>query len=110
MAAVKAAFGRREERINFEKPSAVPGRFVFELADELTPTNVMDRLGQAVVLDHVLDSQALDANRLVLAKNAGRELLLVVATAISNSCVDACDLPPGLLTIARPLFLLGKAT
>src|SRR5207244_595215 len=101
-----AAFGRREERVNLAERSAIPGRFVFQLADELTPTNVMDRLGQAVVLDHVLDSQALDANRLVFTDNAGRELLLVVATAIGNPSVNPSHLAPGLLTIARPLFLL----
>src|SRR5438105_1660237 len=110
MATVKAAFGGRKERVNLDQRSAIPGGFVFQLADELPPANVMDRLGQAVVLDQVLDVQALDADRLVLANHAGRELLLVVATAIGNPSVDACDFAPGLLPIARPLFLLGKAT
>jgi hypothetical protein len=74
------------------------------------PPHVVNRLGQAVVPDHVLDRQTLDANRLVLANNAGGELLLVVATAIGNPSVNACDFAPSLLTIARAFFLLGKAT
>src|SRR5438132_13510824 len=110
MSAVKAAFGGRVERVNFDQRSAIPGRFVFQLADELPPANIVNRLGQAVVLDHVLDPQALDANRLVLANDAGRELLLIVTTPVGNSCMDACDFAPRLLTITRPLFLLGKAT
>ncbi len=56
MATVKAAFGRGKERVNLDERSAVPGGFVFQLTDELPPANVMDGLGQAVVLDHVLDS------------------------------------------------------
>src|SRR5437016_5187361 len=44
MATVKAAFGGRVERVNFDERSSVPGRFVFQLADELPPTNVMDGL------------------------------------------------------------------
>src|SRR5690348_2970393 len=110
MSAVKATFGGRVERINFAERSTIPGRFVFELADELTPTNVVNRLGQAVVLDQVLDAQALDANRLVLTNNAGRELLLIVTATIGNPSVETGDLAASLLTIARAFFLLGKAT
>src|SRR5213595_465099 len=110
MATVKAAFGRWEERVDLDERSAVPGGFVFQLADELPPTHIVNGLGEAVILDHVLDAQTLDANRLVLANEAGRELVLVVATAISNSRMNAGDLSPCLLTIARAFFLLGKAT
>ncbi len=72
MAAVKAALGGGEERVDFAERSAVPSRFVLQLADELPPANVMDGLGQRVVFDHVLDAQTLDANRLVLANHAAR--------------------------------------
>lgn len=78
----------------------------------------MDGVGQAMVLD----AQALDANRLVLVNDAGiqvrqgRELRLIGATAVGNSCVKAGDFAPRLpcrtwiLTITGSLFLLGKAT
>jgi hypothetical protein len=84
MATGKAALGGGKERLNFDERSAIPGGFVFQLADKLPPANVMDGLGEAVVLDHVLDAQTLDANRLVLANDASRELVLVVATILAR--------------------------
>src|SRR5690348_17781223 len=110
MAAVKATLGGWEERVGLDERSAVPGRFVFQLADELPPTHVMDRLGQAVILDHILDAQTLDANRLVLANDASREVVLIVPTPIGNACMDAGHFASGFLTIARALFLLAQTT
>ncbi len=109
MATGKAALGGGKERLNFDQRSAIPGRFVLQLADELAPSNIMDRLGQAVVLDQVLDAQTLDANRLVLANHAARELVLVVTTPIGNPCVDAGHFAPRFLAIARALFLFAQA-
>lgn len=63
-----------------------------------------------MVLDQVLDSQALDANRLVLANDASRELVLIVATAIGNACMDAGHFASGFLTIAGALVLLAQTT
>src|SRR5437764_4536853 len=45
---------------------------VFQLAHELAPSHIADTLGQAVVLEHVLDRQALDAHHLVFADNTRR--------------------------------------
>ena len=84
MATIKAAFRGWEERVDLDERSAVPGRFVLQLADELTPTNIMDRLGQAVILDHVFDLQTLHAYDLVLAYDLCRELVLVVSSSIGN--------------------------
>jgi hypothetical protein len=108
MATGKATLGRRKERVNLDERSAIPGGFVFQLADEFPPANIMDGLGQAVILDHVLDTQALDANRLVLTNDASRELVLVIATAVGNACMDAGNFAPRLLPIARALVLLAQ--
>src|SRR5205823_4684859 len=103
---VKTAFGGGIERVDLDKGSSIPGRFVFQLADTLAPSDITDGLGQAMVLD----LQTLHANRLVLTDHAGREVLLIIATAIGYSRVDPSHLAAGLLTVARAFFLLAKAT
>jgi hypothetical protein len=59
-----ARFASRIPTINFDEGSSIPPRFVFQLTDELTPSDITDRFGKAVVLDHVLDCQTLHAHHL----------------------------------------------
>ena len=103
------AFGRRIEFINPDKRPPIPLRFVFQLADKLTPTDITDGLCQRVILDHVLDVEALDADCLVLTNNACREFVLIIPSPISYLSMRASNLEPGLRTVLRPFFLLGKS-
>jgi hypothetical protein len=66
-------------------PHAVPLRFVFKLANELTTSDITDGFCQRVVLDYVLDSQTLHANHLVFIHNGSQELVLVVSSQIENA-------------------------
>src|SRR6266516_6156725 len=105
MSTVKAAFGGRIPLVNLDQSSTVPRRFVFQLPDELTPTNVRDRFGQAVVFDHMLDLQTLDAYDLVFAYDASRELMLIVSSSIGNLLMDASDFETSLVPVLGAFFL-----
>src|SRR5712691_10322430 len=108
--------------INLDQGSSVPLGFVFQLTDELTPSHIRDSLSQAVVLDHVLDCQALDAHHLVFVDDACAELVLVVSPSIGDTSMDTGDLQTGLVPVLgallfsgmsplrfyQPLFIFGK--
>jgi hypothetical protein len=51
MSTIKAPFGGRVELVNLDNGSSIPGGFVLQLPDELTPSHVGDGFSQAVVLD-----------------------------------------------------------
>ena len=70
MLASMTGLGRGIPAVNLDKGSSVPVGFVLQLADKLAPSDITDRLCQRVVLDHILDGQALHANDLVFMDNA----------------------------------------
>ncbi len=107
MSTIKAPFGGGVELVNLDNGSSIPGGFVLQLPDELTPSHVGDGFSQAVVLDHVLDLQTLDAYDLVFAYDLSRELVLIVTSTIRNLLMDASDLETSLVSILRAFFLLG---
>jgi hypothetical protein len=82
------ALGGGGELVNLDQGAPIPASFVLQLADELTPPNVADGTGSAVVLHHLLDLQAFGAYDLVLAHEGARELVLLVPTSISYASVD----------------------
>src|SRR5258708_1365086 len=108
MSAVKAAFGKGIELVNLDKHTSIPGCFVFQLPDELTPANIADSLSKAVVLDHVLDSQALHAHDLVFVDDARRKLVLIVSSSISNAGMDTSDFAASLGSVLGAFLLLSK--
>ncbi len=110
MSTVKAAFGRGVELVNLDKRASIPGRFVFQLPDELTPSHITDGFCQAVVFDHILDLQTLDTDRLVLTDQLCRELLLIITAAVTDPSVDPSHLEPCLGAVLGPFFLLAEAT
>ncbi len=75
-------FTRRTPLINLDQRSSVPLAFILQLAHELAPSHITDRLRQAVIFDHMLDGQTLHADHLVFVNDAGRELVLVVTTTV----------------------------
>jgi hypothetical protein len=106
MPTVKTAFGRGVPLVNLDQGPPIPGRFVLQLPDELTPTHVRDSLCQAMVFDHVLDLQTLDTDDLVFAYDVGRELVLRVSPSIGNLLMDASNLQTSFCTVLGTFFLL----
>ena len=96
--------------INFDQGASVPLGLVFQLADELTPSHIADGFRKRVVLDHILDSQALHANHLAFVDDAGRKLVLVVSSAIIDPSMYSCDFETGLVSVPGPLLFLGKSS
>src|SRR2546426_912023 len=110
MSTVKAALGGRIPLVNLDQGPAIPCGFVFQLADQFAPAHITDAFSEAVVLEHVLDGEALDADHLVLVNDAPREFVLIITTTISNLGVDPSDFETGLRSILRAFFLLGVAS
>jgi hypothetical protein len=110
MSTVMTALGRWVALVNFDERASIPVGFVFQLPQEFPPSDIADRFGQAVVLSHLLDLQALNAYDLVLAYDGSRELLLVVTPPLSYPSVEACDFLACLRSVLRSLFLLGVST
>lgn len=88
MPTVGTAFGRRVPPVDLDEGAPIPAGFVFQLAHELAPSDIADTLRQGVVLDQILDGQTLDADHLVLADDAGREFVLVIASAVGDTGMD----------------------
>lgn len=70
----QAGLGSRFEPADLDQGAAVPGRLAFEHADEFRPARVVDGLGHLRARKG-LDRQVFHADRLVLADQAGGELL-----------------------------------
>src|SRR6266852_7852047 len=97
------------EPINLDQDSSIPLGFVFQLADQFTPSDIVNCFCKAMVLDHVLDGQTLDAYHLVFVDDAGRELLLVVSATVIDPSVDFGNLQTGFVAILRSLLLPGMS-
>src|SRR2546430_2758149 len=110
MPTIKAAFGRGIPLVDLDQVPAIPCCLVFQLGHKFTPTHITNRFSQEVILDHVLDCQALDAYCLVLTNNASRELVLIIPSAITDMGMDASYLVTSFLTILAPLAFLGESS
>jgi hypothetical protein len=93
--------------IDLDQGSSVPLALVFQLTDKLTPSDILNSFSKLVILDHVLDCQALDANHLVFVNNARTELMLVVSSPILNTCMDFGNYETGFVPVLRALLFLG---
>jgi len=76
------------ELVNLDERAPIPVGFIFQLTDEFTPAHVTNGFGKAMVLDHILDRETLDAYHLVLANQPRRELVLIVPAPSSNLGMD----------------------
>ncbi len=110
MTTVKAPFGGRVPLVNLDKPTSIPGGFVFQLPDEFTPSHISDGFSQVVVLDHVFDLQTLDTDRLVLTDQLCGELVLRITPSITDPSVNTGDLEPCLGSVLGALLFLGETT
>jgi hypothetical protein len=107
MSTSKAAFGRGRELVNFDKGSPVPLCFVFQLPDELAPSHIRDGKSSAVVLDHVLDLQALDTYDLVLTYESRRKFVLIVTPSMGDLLLYTGNFETSLFPGWREAILVG---
>jgi hypothetical protein len=110
MLACATGLARRIEAVYLDQRPSVPLGFIFELADKLTPSHITDSLGKAVVLDHVLDRQTLDAHHLVFVNNACAELLLVVASSVLNARMNTGYFQTSFVSVFRSLLFLRMSS
>ena len=108
MPTVGTAFGRRVPPIDRDEGAPIPAGFVFQLAYELAPSDITDTLGQSMVLDQIFDGQTLDADQLILADDAARELVLVIPPSVSDTRMDSGNFEASLCPVLTTLFLLGQ--
>ncbi|SRR6266487_1763153 len=105
MLACATGLRRRIEPIESDQGASVPLGFILQLTDKLAPSDITDSFCKAVVLDHILDSQALHANHLVFVYHASAELVLVVSPPIVDSSLDFGNLQTCLVPVLRALLL-----
>ncbi len=87
-----------------ERPS-VEGTFVFQLSDELVPTDIPDGLGELMVLHHVLRLQCLHDDDLVLVNDSSRQFVEEVLALVCDFLVSLGEDQPGFFTILASDFL-----
>jgi len=109
MPTVIAAFGRGIPLVDLDKVASIPCCLIGQKGHELTPTHVTDSFSKAMIFDHVLDLQTLDADRLIFTDQPCRELMQEVTASISNTGVYAGDLFTGFGSILGAFLLLGMA-
>src|SRR6266571_4119910 len=107
MSTVKTTFGRGIPLVDLDQVPAIPCCLVGQKGHKLTPPHVTDRFSQAVIFDHVLDRQRLDADRLVFTNQTCRELVQEITASLSNTGMDASNLFTGFGSILTPLLFPG---
>ena len=110
MTTVKAPFGGWIPLVNLDDGSSIPLCFVLQLPAQFTPSYIRDGFSQAVVFDHILDLQTLEAYDLVFAYDASRELVVIVSPSIGYLLMDARNLETGFYAVLGTFFLLGMTT
>src|SRR5436305_7090984 len=96
--------------IDLDQGSSVPLALVFQLTDKLTPSDILNCFGKLVILDHVLDCQALHANDLVFMDNACRELVLVISSSVVDTGMDFGNFQTGFVPVLGALLFPGMPT
>ena len=99
MPTVEASLAARIPFVNRHQRSPVPRSFVLQLTHEFTPAHIVNGFRQRRMLDHPLDLQTLDADRLVLTNQACRELVREITAAISDTSMDTSDLETSLVSV-----------
>src|SRR5271157_385235 len=110
MSTVKAPFGGWVEPVNLDQGSTIPLCFVFQLGHKLRPTYITNRLCKAVILDHVLDCQTLDTDRLVFTDQACRKLVKEVRTSVSNTGMNTSNLETSFVSVPGTFLLFRVPT
>ena len=96
--------------VNLVEVSPVPGGLIVELPKEFTPPHIRNMFGQTMVAHHVFHTQRLRIDGLILAYQAGTQLMQVVETAAGNLVVDFRDTQTGLASVLRSFLFAAQAT
>ena len=107
MSAVIATFGGGIPLVDLDQVPAIPHCLIFELGHKLRPSHITDRFCKAMIFDHVLDCQALNADRLVFTYQVCRELMQEVTASISDTSMDTSNFYSCLSTALAPLVFTG---
>ena len=86
-AARRTDLSRCEPLIRLDERPSVEGTFVFQLSDELVPTDICNRFGDLMVPHHVLRLQCLHDDDLVLVNDPSRQLVKEVLALIGDFLV-----------------------
>ena len=105
MSTSKAPFGRGIPFVNLGQGPPIPRRFVFQLPDKFTPSDIVNGLRQTVIFDHVLDRQTLTAYDLVLAYDLSRELVLIIPSSVGYPLVETRNLQTGFIAVLGAVAL-----
>src|SRR6185312_15638204 len=108
MATGRAALAAGIPLVNTDEGAPVPGGFVLQLAYELTPADIVNRLCQRRMLRHRLHVQTLHANRLVLTNDAGGKIVQEIGAPVGNACMDAGHLPAAFVPVLGSAFLFRE--
>ncbi|AFS69861.1 Hypothetical protein Eab7_0715 [Exiguobacterium antarcticum B7] len=101
--------GRGEPLIRFDKCSPIECAFVFQLSDELIPTDISNRFGNLMVLHHVLRFKCLDDDDLVIVNHPFRKLMKKILTLMCKLFMFLGEDHPSLLSVLTPDFLAGQS-
>ena len=63
-----------------------------------------------MVLDHILDRQGLETNRLVLTDQSGRQLVVKITAGIGDASMQLGNFEAGFRSVLAPLLFLGKSS
>jgi len=110
MSTAMTTFGTGIEAINRYQGTAIPGRFVLQLADEFSPADIGNTLGQRVILQQVFDGQRLDTDHLVFADETSGQLVLEITASIGNAGMHLRYLATRLLPILGAFPFLRVAS
>ena len=108
LATARTDLGRGEPRVGLDQRPSVEFTFIFELADELAPPGVPDRLREAAVFHHLPRLQRLDHDDLVLVDDASRQLVEEVMSAVPYFFMLFSQKDPGLLAVLAAGLLAGE--
>ena len=108
MATRAAAFAAGIPLVNRDEGTPIPGGFVLQLTDKFSPADIVDRFRQRRMLGHRLHRQALDADRLVLTDQAGREFVGEITATVSNAGMNASHFLARLVSVPGATLLLGE--
>ena len=103
-AAAGARLRRGKECIDLHEVLSFPLRFVGNHSEELAPGGIGNGFRQAVVLQHVDDSQTLRSQRLAFVHESRRDLVKVVVAGIRHALMRACEPAARLLAPAAALL------
>ncbi len=105
MSTIETAFTGWVPPVNLDQGSTIPFCFVFQLGHKLRPSDIADRFGRLLILDHVFDCQRLNTDRLVFTDQACREFVQEITASISDTGMDTCYFLAGFVSVLRAFFL-----